>query len=76
MQGFGKKKVNLEAKYYLPNRRGYPDLINLLQATCNILEKAKIVENDRYIIGFDVSRIAGIDKVNPRNEIIVEEIKE
>jgi len=66
LQSFRKKKVNLEARYYLPNRQGYPYLINLLQGTCDILEKAGIVDNDRFIVGFDNSRIEGIDKKIPR----------
>ena len=49
-----------------------PDLLNLEQATADILEKARVIENDKNIVSFDGSRIAGIDKENPRTEIIIE----
>jgi Holliday junction resolvase RusA-like endonuclease len=64
-------KLNLKAYYYMPDRR-IPDLINLLQSTCDILEKARIIENDKNIISFDGSKIMGINKENPRTEIIIE----
>lgn len=56
-------------KYWMPNRRGWPDLVGLIQATQDILEKAKIIENDKYIVSLDGSRIMGIDKDNPRTEV-------
>ena len=49
-----------------------PDLTNLLQATADILEKARVIENDKNIVSFDGSKIAGIDKANPRCEITIE----
>jgi len=61
-------KIELKALYYLADKR-LPDLINLLQATCDILEKARVIENDRNIISFNGSKIMGIDKDNPRCEI-------
>jgi len=64
-------KVNLQALYYMPDKR-VPDLLNLLQATSDILEKARVIDNDKNIISFDGSRIIGIDKANPRCEIIIE----
>ena len=69
-------KVRLTAKYWMPNRRSWPDLIGLLQATSDILEKAGIIENDKWIEGYDGSRIVGIDKENPRAEIIIREVGE
>lgn len=54
----------------MPDKR-VPDLINLLQATCDILEKARVIDNDKDIISFDGSRIIGVDKVNPRCEITI-----
>ena len=65
------ENVSLQALYYMPTKFR-PDLTNLLQATCDILEKARVIENDKNIISFDGSRIAGVDKVNPRCEIIIE----
>jgi len=61
-------KIELKVLYYLADKR-LPDLINLLQATCDILEKVRVIENDRNIISFDKSKIMGIDKDNPRCEI-------
>ena len=55
----------------MPDRR-VPDLINLLQATADILEKARVIEDDKNIISFDGSRIIGVDKENPRVEIEIE----
>jgi len=63
--------VSLQALYYMPTKR-IPDLINLLQATADILEKAKVIENDRNIISLDGSKIMGVDKVSPRTEITIE----
>ena len=35
--------IVVECKYYLPNKRSWPDLIGLLQATSHILTKAKVL---------------------------------
>lgn len=61
--------VVVECKYYLPNKRSWPDLIGLLQATSDILTKAKIIDDDKWICSYGESYIAGIDKENPRAEI-------
>ncbi len=45
--------------------------VGLLQATSDILGTAGILENDRLIDNYDGSRIVGIDKVNPRTEIVI-----
>jgi len=55
----------------MPDKR-IPDLLNLLQATADILEKARVIDNDKDIVSFDGSRITGIDKLNPRTEITIE----
>jgi len=55
--------------YVKDNRKR--DLVNLCQAPCDLLQKAGIIENDYLIISLDGSRIAGIDKDNPRTEIII-----
>jgi Holliday junction resolvase RusA-like endonuclease len=60
--------------YWLPNKQWWPDLIGLLQATSDILEKAGIIENDKFIANYDGSRIVGLDKVNPRVEIFIEAV--
>ena len=68
-------RLHLRAWYYMPDRRR-PDLLNLLQATADIIEKAKVIENDKDIVSFDYSRIMGVDKENPRVEIEITEIEE
>ena len=65
------RAVKMEALYYMPDRRGWPDLFGLLQATADILEKAGIVEDDGYIADVAYSCIAGVDPVWPRAEIKV-----
>lgn len=63
--------VSMKCLYWLPDRRWWPDLVGLLQATSDILEKAGILENDRLIRDYDGSHIAGLSKNNPRAEIII-----
>ena len=63
--------VRMKCLYWMPDRRR-PDLLGLLQATADILEKAQIIDNDRNVVSFDGSRIAGVDKQNPRVEIEIE----
>ena len=63
------RKVIMCAKYYMPNRRSWPDLIGLIQATCDILEKAEVIVDDKEVLGFDGSCIVGVDKLNPRVEV-------
>jgi Holliday junction resolvase RusA-like endonuclease len=60
----------------MPDRRSEPDLIGLIQATQDILEKAKVITNDKYVTSLDGSRIAGYDKENPRVEIEIKEAGE
>ena len=61
--------VVVECKYYLPNKRSWPDLIGLLQSTSDILTKAGVIDDDKWICSYGDSCIAGIDKDNPRAEI-------
>lgn len=61
--------IVVECKYYLPNKKSWPDLIGLLQATSDILAKAKVIDDDKWICSYGDSCIAGIDKDNPRAEI-------
>lgn len=76
--------VRVEAHYYLQDRRSYPDLVGLMQATADLMEdeyatinhkrtciKHWLLSNDRIIKSWDGTKIAGIDKENPRAEIIV-----
>lgn len=66
--------VEVKVLYYMPDRRSWPDLIGLLQATSDILESAGIIQDDKLIVSYDGSRIAGIDKQNPRAEITITEV--
>lgn len=59
--------VNLCAIVYRATR-GRADLNNYLAAICDVLEKAKVVEDDALVAGFDGSRLR-YDKTRPRVEI-------
>ena len=58
--------------YCIDNRKR--DLINLIQCPADLLQQAGIILNDYLISSLDGSRIAGIDKDNPRTEITINEI--
>ncbi len=60
----------------MPDNRSKPDLINLEEATADILEVAGVVENDRNIVSWDGSRIMGIDRDSPRVEIEIQEVQD
>lgn len=64
--------ITLQCHYYLETRRKC-DLTNLLQATCDILVKYGILEDDNYniVASFDGSK-AEYDKSSPRVEIYIE----
>lgn len=70
---FRGEKLHVKCKYYMPDRRSWPDLIGLMQASWDILEKSGIIDNDRNIVNPDGSRIMGVDRENPRAEIFIEE---
>lgn len=61
--------ITLKCNYFMETKRKC-DLVNLLQATCDVLVKYKVISDDNYSIitsfnGSDVS----YDKDNPRVEI-------
>lgn len=62
-------EVNLKCVYYMPTRRRV-DLVNLLEATSDILVDFGILEDDnsKIIKSVDGSRVE-YDKANPRVEI-------
>lgn len=64
--------LNMRCLYYMPTRRKV-DLCNLLEATCDILVEAGILEDDNSAIvaGHDGSRVL-YDKDAPRVEICLE----
>jgi Holliday junction resolvase RusA-like endonuclease len=62
--------IEASCKYYLKDKRK-TDLTNLLAATHDILQKSGIITDDALIVSLDGSRIMGVDKGNPRVEIII-----
>ena len=69
-------QVNLKAVFYMPTRRRV-DLVNLLQALCDILVDCGYIQDDnsKIIVSVDGSRV-GYDKNNPRTEVMITEIEE
>lgn len=67
-------RVNVRCVYYMATRRKV-DLANLIEATCDILVKAKVLadDNSQIVAAHDGSRV-DYDKKNPRAEIWIEEI--
>lgn len=67
-------RYNVKCVYYMPTRRKV-DLVNLLEATCDILVHYHVLEDDnsRIVVSHDGSKVE-YDKKNPRTEIEIEEI--
>lgn len=63
--------VNVCCVYYMPARRKV-DLVNLIEATCDILVCARVLEDDNrdIVAATDGSRVI-YDKANPRVEITI-----
>jgi len=61
--------VAVTVHYWLKDNR-LPDLNNLMAATADILEKARVIPNDREIVSWDGSRIMGVS-LDPRVEITI-----
>jgi Holliday junction resolvase RusA-like endonuclease len=68
-----RQRWNLRAHFYRPQETT-ADLVNHLQALCDVLQAAKVVANDRWIAGFDGSRLF-VDEKNPRVEITLNEME-
>ena len=68
-------RCNVCALYYMPTHRRV-DLLNLLEATLDILVDAGILEDDNsnIVAGHDGSRVL-YDKENPRTEITITELE-
>ena len=66
--------VNVKCLYYMPTRHRV-DLVNLLEATCDILVKYKVLKDDdsKIVASHDGSRVL-YDKSDPRVEIEITEI--
>lgn len=67
-------RYNLKCLYYMPTRHRV-DLVNLLEATCDILVAAGVIvdDNSKIIASHDGSRVL-YDKDNPRVEIFMEKV--
>lgn len=67
-------RVNVRCVYYMATRRKV-DLANLIEATTDILVKAKVLadDNSQIVAAHDGSRV-DYDKKNPRAEIWIEEM--
>lgn len=68
-------KLHVTCLYYMKTARE-PDLLNLMAATHDILEKANFYVNDKQIKSVDGSRIMGKDDSNPRVEIMIEQFRD
>ena len=68
--------INLRCVYYMPTRHRV-DLVNLLEATCDILVECGLLadDNSKIVASHDGSRV-GYDKDNPRVEIEIAPAKE
>ena len=68
--------VTVSCTYWMPTHRRV-DLVNLLEATDDILTRARIIQDDHagIVASHDGSRVA-YDKTNPRVEITIKEVQE
>lgn len=69
-------RYNVKCVYFMPTRRKV-DLVNLLEATLDILVHYHVIadDNSSIVAGHDGSWV-GYDKHNPRVEIEIEEIRD
>ena len=67
--------INLQCVYYMPTRHRV-DLVNLLEATCDILVECGLLADDNcnIVSAHDGSRVE-YDKNNPRVEITISAIE-
>lgn len=68
--------VNVKCVYYMKTRRKV-DLVNLQEATLDVLVKWKVLadDNSRIVASMDGSRVL-YDKEDPRTEIFITEVTE
>ena len=69
-------RVNVRCVYYMRTARRV-DLANLIEATTDILVKARVLEDDnsRVVAAHDGSRVE-LDRKQPRVEIEIEEMED
>lgn len=67
--------VNVKCVYYMATQRRV-DLVNLIEATNDLLVEAGVLQDDhsRIVVSHDGSRVA-LDRKDPRVEIEIEAIK-
>ena len=67
---------NVKCEYFMPTRRRV-DLVNLQEATLDILVRAGILmdDNSKVVVSMDGSRVY-YDKENPRTEIEITEVRD
>lgn len=63
--------VNMKCVYYMATKRKV-DLVNLIEATCDILVDAGVIadDNSKIVVSHDGSRVK-LDRDNPRAEITI-----
>lgn len=68
--------VNVACVYYMPTRRRV-DLVNLIEATCDILTHYGVIKDDcaAIVAAHDGSRVL-YDKTHPRAEITITEAEQ
>lgn len=68
-------EYNLKCLYYMPTRHRV-DLVNLLEATCDILVNAGVIKDDdsKIVKSHDGSRVF-YDKENPRVEVEIKKVE-
>ena len=68
--------VEVSCEYYMPTRRKV-DLVNLLEATLDILVRAEILDDDNsnIVVSHDGSRVR-YDKENPRSVVTIRPARE
>lgn len=68
--------LEVRCLYYMPTRRRV-DLVNLLEATCDVLVKYRIIEDDHcgIVASHDGSRVL-YDKQHPRTEIYISRLED
>ncbi|WP_276691231.1 RusA family crossover junction endodeoxyribonuclease [Acidaminococcus massiliensis] len=67
-----KDPMEITVKYIMDSRRAWPDLVGLMQATSDILQKAEIIEDDRYIVRWGETEISDVDPKHPGALITIE----
>ena len=68
--------LEVRCLYYMPTRRRV-DLVNLLEATCDVLVRYGIIEDDHcgIVASHDGSRVL-YDKAHPRTEIYISRLED